>query len=217
MNTITIKFPIDEIAKGITTVREAKTQLVSIDEHLHEYGTIDEARKYRGENGVQERAREVEKGEHQKAAIIAETRDKLEKLYNKAVEVIEKQTDPNGADVIGDNAGDFALIEHGLIETPEKLERLLTKHDNVAFRYAAQKYAADPARNWPGFTFFEGEADIKEYVKTVFDRLSDAAGNPYGVAVMQYTETPTEYERMAEAYGLKKSFLASGGDRLKEV
>jgi hypothetical protein len=217
MNVISIKFPIDQIAAGIKATREAKAQLVSIDENLHKYGTEDEARKYRGEDGVQERARELEKGDQQKTAIIAETREKLDKLHAQAVNFIEEQTTPDGTDIIGDNAGDFALIEHGLIETPEKLERVLAKHDNVAFRYAAQRYAADPARNWPGFNFFENEAAIKEYTAQIFDCLNDAAGNPYGAAVMQYTETPTEYARIAEAYGLKESFIASGGDRLKEV
>lgn len=219
---VSIKFPIDEIGEGIKAAREAKSQIMSIDNELKKYGTEEEARKLRGEDGVKERARAIERGNQQKAAIIAEAREKLSTLHMQATAAIDEQTTPNGNDIIGENAGDFALLTNGLIESSEKLKKILEKHDNTAFRYAAQRYAAqrnaeDPAGGWTAFNFFENAPVIREYTNSIFDRLNDAAANPYGIAAMQYTETPNEYGRIAAEYGLTDEFYASGGERLNEV
>lgn len=215
MNIVSLKLPVSIIASAIRLVKDAGTKYIKIEDSVHKLGTEEEARKYAGEDGVQKRAAEIEKADAAKKAVVEETQAELDKLHEKAVSFIEDQTTPNGNDVIGDNAGDFALVEHGLIETPEKLERILEKHDNVAFRYAAQKYAA--VRGWEGFSFLENEKAFHEYLEQVFNRLKAAVGNPYGMHYMQYVETPNEYQRIAAAYGIAKAFSESGGDKLIDV
>lgn len=217
MNITKIKLPIEQIGAGVKTAKKAIADQMDIMERVHALGSEDDARKYSGENGVQERARELEKAEAERMAIVEAAQKKLAELHSDALEMIEQQTDPQGADVTGANAGDFALLEKNLIETPEKLERLIAKHNNAAFRIAAERYAADPARKWPGFAYLPLEKSCIEYTNSVFRGLSGAAERPTGLFAMQYTQQKDEFKRMAAAYGLADVFTESGGDELENL
>jgi hypothetical protein len=109
------------------------------------------------------------------------------------------------------------LIEHGLIMNADQLARILARHDNVAFRIAAARYASDPARMWEGFNFFDKEDSIRDFSEQVFNNLKTAVDRPHGPAYMQYADTPHEYSRIALAYGLANEYTASGGDKLEEI
>lgn len=215
MNITKIKLPIEQIGAGVKTAKKAIAEQMDIMERVHALGTEDDARKYSGENGVQERARELEKAEAERKAIVEAAQKRLAELHSDALEEIAQQTDPRGADVTGANAGDFALFEHGLIESPEKLERLLAKHDNAAFRIAAEKYAS--ARKWPGFDYIPLEKNCIEYTNAAFRGLAGAAERPTGLFAMQYTQQKDEFKRMAAAYGIADVFTESGGDELENL
>lgn len=215
MNITKIKLPIEQIGAGVKTAKKAIAEQMDIMERVHALGTEDDARKHSGENGVQERARELEKAEAERKAIVEAAQKRLAELHSDALEEIAQQTDPRGADVTGANAGDFALFEHGLIESPEKLERLLAKHDNAAFRIAAEKYAS--ARKWPGFDYIPLEKSCIEYTNAAFRGLAGAAERPTGLFAMQYTQQKDEFKRMAAAYGIADVFTKSGGDELENL
>ena len=151
------------------------------------------------------------------AGIVSDAQAAVDTQARAAVEAIDAQVTPNGDDIIGANEGDFALIRNGLVTNANQLARILAKHDNVAFRIAAARYAADPSRMWEGFNFFDKENSIREYSEQAFGDLKIAASYPHGAAYMQYADTPHEYSRIALAYGLANEYTASGGDKLEEI
>lgn len=215
MNIVPIKLPIKEIAAAIKATKQAKAVLLRIDGETSFWKNDAEVIAKYGNNGLAKRAEILAKAERERLEVIASAQNNILTQAKAARDFIFAQTTPNGFDITGENAGDFALLEHGLIETPEKLQRLLEKHDNTAFRFAAQKYAA--VHEWEGFNFFENEAAAVEFSDQIFENLGFAAANPYSAVIMQYAETPSEYSQLADAYGLHDEFFASGGDSLAHV
>ena len=213
----TLKMPIEQIQNAILTVREAHDKLIDLEHERAALGTVEEVKARSGYEGVQRRAVAIEALEERWARIVSDAQATVDAQARAAVEAIDAQVTPNGADIIGANEGDFALIEHGLIMNADQLARILAKHDNVAFRLAAQRYAADPARMWEGFDFFDKENSIREFSEQVFSNLIIASGRPHGPAYMQYADTPREYSRIALAYDLANEYTASGGDKLEEI
>ncbi len=214
-NFLMLKIPVNEIAKAITTVKEAKAEIVKIDESVHKLGTEEDVRRYSGEAGVQARAEELAKATVKRNAVIDAAKKEVTKYYEAAQEAINAQVTPNGEDITGENAADFALLSNGLLESPAKLSRVLEKHKNPAFMIAAAKYAA--SRKWEGFEFLDKEESVRGFVDQVFNNLIGACGQPYGIATMQYCETPTEYNRIAVAYGISDELYESGGNKLESL
>ena len=202
----TLKMPIEQIQNAILTVREAHDKLIALEGERAALGAVEAVRERAGEEGVRRRQIALEALDERWAGIVSD-----------AQAAVDAQVTPNGADIIGANEGDFALIEHGLIMNADQLARILAKHDNVAFRIAAARYAADPARMWEGFNFFDKENSLREYTEQVFNNLKTAVDRPHGPAYMQYADTPHEYSRIALAYGLANEYTASGGDKLEEI
>ena len=206
---MTILLPIDAIEDALTVAKNAIANQKRISEAVHALGTEEDVRKYAGENGVQERKKELERAEYNCKAIIAHAQERIEGLRKKAVEAVEAQTDPSGEDAADP---DFALFAANLIETPEKLRRLLEKHDTPAFHIAAEKYAA--ARGWEGFGFVLKTQGVQDYLAQVFDGLATAAARPTGYAALQYAAQAGELRRIAEAHGIADVYDKSGGKRL---
>ena len=214
MKIVSVKMPIDEYKRGIKTARESIAAIKEIESNIAAWGTEESTREKLGAQGVEKRAAELPKLEQQKAEAERNALAALGEIRAAALEYIEQQTDPDGADIIGENAADFALIANGLITTPAKLERVLAKHDNVAFRTAAAEYAK--ARSWAGFNSFENAQAVSDMTAQIFDGLNNGVQNTSGIAAMQYTETPDEYARLAGEYGLTAEFSESGGASLAE-
>ena len=217
LTIVSLKLPIDEVEAAIKAARRAKAAQEAVNQEAAELPTEQDAQQLRGFEGVQRLHEQQAAFDARKQEIIQRAQSEINALEEKAVAFIDAQTTPDGADIVGENAGDFAVIEHNLVATPEQLSRILEKHDNVAFRMAAQRYAADPARNWEGFNFFDKERAIREYTAQLFDNLKHAAANPFRPVYWQYVEMPTEYLRIARAYGLENEFAASGGSRLNNA
>ena len=213
----TLKMPIEQIQNAILTVREAHDKLIALEGERAALGAVEAVRERAGEEGVRRRLIALEALDERWAGIVSDAQAAVDAQARAAVEAIDAQVTPNGADIIGGNEGDFALIEHGLIMSADQLARILTKHDNVAFRIAAARYASDPARMWEGFNFFDKENSLREYTEQVFNNLKTAVDRPHGPAYMQYADTPHEYSRIALAYGLANEYTASGGDKLEEI
>ena len=213
----TLKMPIEQIQNAILTVREAHDRLIVLEGERAALGAVEAVRERAGEEGVRRRQIALEALDERWAGIVSDAQAAVDAQARAAVEAIDAQVTPNGADIIGANEGDFALIEHGLIMNADQLARILAKHDNVAFRIAAARYAADPARMWEGFNFLDKENSIREFSEQVFSNLKIAAGRPHGPAYMQYADTPHEYSRIALAYDLANEYTASGGDKLEEI
>ena len=213
----TLKIPVNQIQNAILAVREAHDKLIDLEHERAALGAVEAVRERAGEEGVRRRQIALEALDDRWAEIVSDAQAAVDEQARAAVEAIDAQVTPNGADIIGANEGDFALIEHGLIMNADQLSRILAKHDNVAFRIAAARYAADPARMWEGFNFLDKENSIREFSEQVFSNLKIAAGCPYGPAYMQYADTLHEYSRIALAYDLANEYSASGGDKLEEI
>ena len=214
---VSMKLPIREIGNAVEAVRKAHDKLLALERERAALGTVEAVRQRMGEDGVKRRAVALEALEERWPLIVADAQAAVEEQARAAVEAIDKQVTPSGADILGENAADFALIEHGLISTPAQLARILAKHDNVAFRIAASRYAADPSRMWEGFSFLDKENSVREFTKQAFSNLKIAASVPHGPAFMQYADTPREYSRIALAYDLADEYAASGGDALEDM
>lgn len=206
---MTILLPIDAIEDALTVAKNAIANQKRISEAVHALGTEEDVRKYAGENGVQERQKELERAEYNCKAIIAHAQERIEGLRKKAVEAVEAQTDPSGEDV---HDPDYALFDAGLIESPEKLRRLLEKHDTPAFCIRAERYAA--AHDWEGFEYILKTQGVQDYLAQVFDGLATAAARPTGYSALQYTAQAGELRRIAEAHGIADIYDKSGGRRL---
>lgn len=213
----TLKMPIEQIQNAILTVREAHDKLIALEGERAALGAVEAVRERAGEEGVRRRQIALEALEERWAGIVSDAQAAVDTQARAAVEAIDAQVTPNGADIIGGNEGDFALIEHGLIMNADQLARILAKHDNVAFRMAAARYASAPARMWEGFNFLDKENSLREYTEQVFNNLKTAVDRPHGPAYMQYADTPREYSRIALAYDLADEYKASGGDKLEEI
>lgn len=204
-----ILLPIDLMEEALTIAKKAVADQKRIAEEVHAMGTEADTRKYAGEYGVQKRARELEQAETERQGIVSSAQRRIERLYKEAVEAVEAQTDPSGTDATDP---DFALFDAGLIESPEKLRRLLEKHDTPAFCIRAERYAA--AHDWEGFDFILKTQGIQAYLAQVFDGLATAAARPTGYAALQYTAQAGELRRIAEAHGVADVYDISGGKRL---
>ena len=214
MNIVSIKIPVNEYKRGIKAARESIAAIKEIESNITAWGTEDSTREKLGTQGVEKRAAELPKLEQQRAEAERSALATLNEIRAAALEYIEQQTDPDGADITGDNAADFALIANGLITTPAKLERILAKHDNVAFRTAAAEYAK--ARSWDGFSSYENAPAVSDMTTQIFDGLNNSVQNTSGIAAIQYTDTPGEYARIAGEYGLTAEFNESGGASLAD-
>ena len=219
MTMAKIEIPIDKIAKGIKIAKDSISQQMEINEKVRELGTQteEEVRELAGFAGVQKRKEELAKAQAECDAIAKQAQEKLEKLHAEAVEFVKEQTDPVGDDISGENEGDFALFAANLIISPEKLERLLDKHPNSSFYVAADRYASDPTREWPGFTYISLESNIIKYLDQVFEGLSNASAKPTGFHALQYTQQQDEFARIAKAYGISDEFYISGGEKLETL
>ena len=119
-------------------------------------------------------------------------------------DVRENQVLPKGADISGDNAADFSLLENGLVSDPDKLQKLVEGHDNAAFRAMASNYAK--VRGWNGFDYVDKESTLREYGD---DFLKFAVwGCEDGLSINNMLVTAkNELRRRADAYDLMDEYL----------
>ena len=207
ITVVPMKLPLEQIEKAVKIVRATHDALIDLEHERKALGSVERVKQREGEQGVQRHAAALADIDRRWAQTVADAQAAIDEQARAAVNAIDEQTTPNGNDIIGANAADFALVEHGLIANPSQLSRILARHNNTAFRLAAQNYAA--VRAWEGFDFFSKEVSVRAYTEQVFDNLKIAAGNPNGVAYRQYCETPNEYGRIANSYGLADEYSAS--------
>lgn len=205
-----IKLPIETYKSAIKLARESIMKLQEISASIMAWGTEMETQRKLGNEGVKKRAQELEKLRSEREKIKGEAIEGLNKLKSEALDFIQDQTDAKGEDITGDNAGDFALIKNGLITTPEKLARILAKHDNVAFYIACSEYARE--KKWAGFDSPIASGDTHETMtEQIFKGLSLGIEKPNGINAIQYTRTKGEYQRIADSYQLSEDFRESNG------
>lgn len=218
MNTVynipTIKLPIEAYKKAITITREAISGIRASLDTISKWGTEEKTLKEHGERGIELRNKDIEESKTKISVIRSKALKDLENAKKEALDFIEAETTPNGEDIIGVNAGDFALLKSGLITSPEKLQRIIEKHDNVAFRLMASEYAKE--RKWDGFQYIETSAP-KKMNDYIFKELDMALKDVNGIHAVQYTETKGEYHRTAQAFGLESEFVVSGGESIDEL
>ncbi len=215
MNIYTLKMPIKQIADAIKSVKNLQVKIAVIDAEEKKLGSRQDALKMYGEAGATKYDEAMENFRLQKMKLISSVQETVNTLKQEAIDFVYLQTVPDGNDILGDGAADFALLQEKLISTPEQLAFILSRHDNSAFRIAADNYAKE--KGWEDFSFIDLDKPIKEYTEQVFSALYAAAGEPSGLYAMQYTQTPNEYSRIASAYGLQEEFGASGGYSLEKV
>ena len=184
-----MKIPTREIKSAVDIVRKTGDEYAKLQVERAKLGTEEETRAKLGENGVTERKKALKDIDTRWAAILEEAQKGLDGAYSDAMRAIDEQVMPNGADIIGDNAGDFALLEHNLVTDADQLKRIIERHDSSpAFRIAAERYAG--AHGWEGFSFVSKENSVRSYTNQVFDALRVAAKYPGQYAYEQYVNTP---------------------------
>lgn len=184
----TLKMPIEQIQNAILTVREAHDKLIALEGERAALGAVEAVRERAGEEGVRRRQIALEALDERWAGIVSDAQAAVDTQARAAVEAIDAQVTPNGADIIGGNEGDFALIEHGLIMSADQL-----------------------ARTWERSYFFDKENSIREYTEQVFNNLKTAVDRPHGPAYMQYADTPHEYSRIALPMALPTNTRQAAG------
>lgn len=217
MAIITLKIPVDQIAEAVKISRNAiGAQKRSIEEESNRMPhSMEEIERLSGSRGVQEAQQLKEQYQAERRKIQEKAIAEIEALEVDAKKYIDDEVTPNGKDIVGENAGDFALLEHNLIPTPEMLRVILDKHDNTAFRMAAEQYAK--RQNWDGFTFYDKEKSVREYTDQVFTGVKMATRIPAGMYALQYTQQADEFRRIANAYGIGEEFTASGGEKIENL
>lgn len=204
---VVIRLPLQQMRAAQAAISSAHDEVTAIEAERASLGTIENARIKGGEDGVTRYNEASAALEQRRDAATRAALEAVEAQARAAQDMLDEQVTPDGNDIIGENAADFALLEHNLIANAAQLERILAKHDNVAFRQAAAQYAA--RKEWDGFDAFALEKTAREYTGSMFDGLKAAASNPTGPAYMQYVDTPHEYARIANNYGLSEEYAAS--------
>ena len=214
-----VKIPVDYIKTAIRAAAQSKKDMAEIDaERAEKYPNMNEAkvREYAGESGVQQYQADIADYNARKAAIAEKAKKEIKGLWEQAQAFITDECTPKGEQVA--NEPDFALLDHDIL-TEEQLERMMQKHsDNRAFLQAAARYAV--RQGWPNadkYALIDKENSVREYTDQIFSRLETAAEQPAGPAFMQYVTMPSEYSRIAQAYGLTEELAASGGEKLFET
>ena len=110
----TLKMPIEQIQNAILTVREAHDRLIVLEGERAALGAVEAVRERAGEEGVRRRQIALEALDERWAGIVSDAQAAVDAQARAAVEAIDAQVTPNGADIIGANEGDFALIPSGI-------------------------------------------------------------------------------------------------------
>ena len=202
MNITISKKVLNQARDVILTARE---QCAAIDAQRDALPKIDPQRD--GSFAVERRNRDLAEMEQAKAAIMDQGAATLKALRAQYDAALADQVTPKGADL--DNS-DYILIRDQLIDTPQQLQALAARHNNIAFLRAVQNYAQ--GKNWPGFDQGVTTAQAigkaaQEYGKTYFDMCDVAVYHLDGLAAMQVCDED-EITRKASAYGV----LGSLGD-----
>lgn len=208
MNTFTASLPIGTIRACISALNGYRKELAKLRDQKKVYEAPDASRKY----SLEHIEKELIRIEAERMQINDEAAKRVLNFYEMASAEVKDAFIPLGSDVTAENEADAALFRNGLILDKNTLEYMINKHDNAAFRIMAANYAKE--RNWDGFEYTTHEEAAGEYVKKVFDGLKNVASDPFGYSAIQYTETPGEYRRMADAYGLIAEFNKGGGDSI---
>lgn len=198
MKTFIISMPVFSMRTALRALDEARRVHSAVNEEAASLPPL---------NAVEDGMKAVKKREEDLAALEARKNEATQKAltvidqaYNAAVAEIDRQTMPTGADISGENEGDFKLLEYGLATTPAALERIVTAHDTPAFRAMAKQYASK--RNWIGFEFLDSEKTLREFTDDFFGECRKAAGSPVSGYYGMLLQDDTELERQATAAGL---------------
>lgn len=205
-----IQVPMRTIRDAISELEAHQASWFAWEAEREKWVITPEVEAQGGFQKVKEHKRELEAIDAKQQERVNQARTRIADLRTECSELIDEQVTPRGADILGDNEEDFALIKNGLIDRPEHLRAIVDKHNNAAFRNAAQDYAAEKKREaenpndaemWEGFAYKAKEKSVRDYCTQMFDLFDRAASQPQGVAMMQALEE-TEPIRAAKAYGV---------------
>ena len=178
---------------------DAKARCAEIDARKEALPPIEEYKD--GQFAFMNRQNEIAAMKEEKWQIIDEGTEALTRLRYQSLTSLEDQESMKSEDL--ENA-DYALLRDGLIETPDELYCLLVNNDNMAFTWAARKYAKE--RNWPGFDnqlsdFMLTAHIVRVFVYTWFNMCDIAIKSLDGLTAMQIADE-NELNRMAQAHGV---------------
>lgn len=207
---VTVKLPLENIAEARRIAIENRKTLAALAEERNKLpANAEDAVRIYGESYRDKYAELLAGIEARRQAAITAAQAKIAEQRKQAEQFNFMQITPNGQDLLGDNAADVALFDHGVITTPEQLSAILTRHNNAAFRTLASNYAEK--KGWEGFSFIEKSQSASEFTAQVFNGFETAASTPNGPTYMQYCDTPGELNRIAVAYDLGNEVSASDG------
>ena len=205
---VTLKLPLKNIKNAQRIAINTKKALNDLDAERAALPANEiEAVRLRGETYKNEYLAQIATLDARRTKAIEKALTDIKEQHTQAEQFVFNQLMPNGLDLLGENAADVALFEHGVIDTPEQLLAIMERHDNAAFRSLASKYAAD--KGWDDFLYIDKGNSITEYVTQVFNGFNTAAQAPDGLAYMQYCGTENELERIANAHDLGTEYVAS--------
>lgn len=189
--------PTKPITKAIDELRALQSTWGELHNEREQWRITPDVERDSGFQKVQRYEAELAAIDARQQQRIEEARQKIEGFRAECFEAIDEQVLPNGEDVLGENEADFALLKNDLIDRPDHLRRIVGKHDNAAFRNAANEYAR--RHNWKGFDYKAKEGSVREYCAQMFDMFERAASAPLGLSMMQ---SISDYEpvRIATAH-----------------
>lgn len=204
MKNVILTMPVNTLKRAVEIAQDVHTKFEKLDEKRKAFPeTQEEVERLSGFEGVQKWKETLEEIDQEKKAVSAEAVAKIEDLKVEYQKKIDDQVVPKGSDVSGDNESDFRLLENGLVTDPEKLQKLVERHDNVAFRAMASNYAK--SRGWDGFEYFDKESALREYGEEFLKVATWACEDGLGINNMLVT-AEDELKRRSLAYGLIEEY-----------
>lgn len=137
-----------------------------------------------GARAIAEHRAKVYALDEQERAAVAAALEAVQRARSAWDTVVTEAFTPHGTDTA---EPDFKLLELGIVDTPDELRRVLSRHtDSVVFQRQAGQYAA--ARNWEGFSETWNGGAVEAFAADAFDAMERAAKTPFGYFAMLAAE-----------------------------
>ena len=162
MQNINVVIPVDTLRKAANVVKDLAAENARIDEAIRALPPVSEAQE--GKKAIEARAVVMKICEKHREDACDKAKEALAALYGQYREIIDEQTTPGGE---ATQSADYALFRDSLITSPEQLERVLYRNNNVTFAYAAEQYAK--RNGWDGYEVRTNETQARDFGDRVFD------------------------------------------------
>lgn len=208
MKEYVIKMPVGMMKKALAAIDEARRVYNTVNAEVAALPALDI--EMDGKRALEKRKQDLEAFEARKKEASRKALEAISAARDASFAEIDRQITPSGADITGVHEADFKLLEYGLVNTPEQLERIADAHTEApAFRFMVRRYADE--REWKEFDYLDKENTIRDFTRDFFSECDTAANSPTGYYGM-LLENHGEIERQAAESGLTAEFAKGNAD-----